>query len=340
MISIVVPIYNTESYLRECLDSLLEQKCSDYEIICIDDGSTDGSRHILLEYESKNDNIRVIKKKNGGVSSARNLGIEEAKGEWIWFVDSDDYIAENAITELSRIVQQGDCDMVMFGVKRVKNYNHIIANFKDIKIIRGKHEAYNAIPSIGGGNGPCYYLFKKRIIERNSLRFDERMKYAEDTKFIFEYRLNINSVIEICSEFYFYRQRPGSAMTLINKEAHLYCMKRLVQTYLKYSEKDIDELINLSIKQKTRQAIRAVLFDIMFYFRDITLAKETLIEFTAKGIYPNITEKDCFRKLPKIYKRYGIKILLVDFIHCFLGCKWLYLSLVKRMQVIKGKPLQ
>lgn len=94
-LSIIIPVYNTEKYVGECLDSSVEQDIlkNEYEIICIDDGSTDGSLNVLTEYSNKYENIHVYSQKNQGVSAARNAGISVASGKYVWFVDSDDYIA-------------------------------------------------------------------------------------------------------------------------------------------------------------------------------------------------------------------------------------------------------
>ncbi len=90
LISIIIPVYNVEPYLRQCLDSIFEQEADNYEVICINDGSTDGSAEILDEYAAKYLNLKVLHVANGGTAKARNLGMELAQGEYIWFVDSDD----------------------------------------------------------------------------------------------------------------------------------------------------------------------------------------------------------------------------------------------------------
>ena len=92
-LSVIIPVYNVENYLRECLDSITNQTVKDIEIICIDDGSTDNSPNILKEYQKKDSRIKIITKKNGGQASARNLGIKEAQGEYIAFIDASDYKA-------------------------------------------------------------------------------------------------------------------------------------------------------------------------------------------------------------------------------------------------------
>src|SRR5690606_27273688 len=94
-VSVIIPVYNAEKYLRECIDSVLAQTFDDFELLLINDGSTDGSGKICDEYAQKDARVKVFHKENGGVSSARNLGLDNAKGEWITFIDSDDWIGEN-----------------------------------------------------------------------------------------------------------------------------------------------------------------------------------------------------------------------------------------------------
>ena len=99
-ISVIVPVYNTEKYLHRCVDSILAQTFTDFELLLIDDGSTDSSGAICDEYAQKDSRVRVFHKENGGVSSARNLGLDKAKGKWVTFVDSDDWIKESFLNKL------------------------------------------------------------------------------------------------------------------------------------------------------------------------------------------------------------------------------------------------
>ena len=110
-ISIVVPLYNVENYLSRCIDSILCQKCSDFELLLVDDGSQDRSGQICDEYALKDNRIRVYHKKNGGVSSARNLGLEKANGEWICFVDADDYVKPDFLSSIQQYLED-DIDLM------------------------------------------------------------------------------------------------------------------------------------------------------------------------------------------------------------------------------------
>ena len=108
-ISVIVPVYNTEKYLHRCIDSILAQTFTDFELLLIDDGSTDNSGTICDEYATKDSRVRVFHKKNGGVSSARNLGVDNAKGEWVTFVDSDDCVPQNGSALLYEAISWTDC---------------------------------------------------------------------------------------------------------------------------------------------------------------------------------------------------------------------------------------
>ena len=112
-ISIIIPVYNVEKYLHECLDSIINQTFKDLEIICVDDGSTDKSSEILEEYEQKDKRFTVISQPNKGVSAARNRGMQQAKGKYIMFVDSDDYIASNACELIYNSAEEKRCDILL-----------------------------------------------------------------------------------------------------------------------------------------------------------------------------------------------------------------------------------
>lgn len=114
-LSFVVPVYNAAQYLPECLDSLLAQDISDYEIICVNDGSRDASPEILRQYAAEHGNIRVINKENGGVVSARNAGLSAAQGDYIWFVDADDFLLPNILGLLQDKATETACDRLIVG---------------------------------------------------------------------------------------------------------------------------------------------------------------------------------------------------------------------------------
>ena len=115
--SVVIPVYNTESYLAECIDSLIHQPYENFEAICINDGSTDKSLQVLEDFAQKDGRIKVINQKNQGVSAARNAGIDAAVGDYIIFLDSDDFLAENCLYIFSQIIEKEKPDVIQYDLK-------------------------------------------------------------------------------------------------------------------------------------------------------------------------------------------------------------------------------
>ena len=122
VVSIIVPVYNAEKFLRRCIDSILAQTYTDFELLLIDDGSKDSSGSICDKYAAKDERIRVFHKENGGVSSARNLGLDHAQGEWVTFVDADDYIEENFLKSFEGNL---DADLVVGNAVLINNENRM-----------------------------------------------------------------------------------------------------------------------------------------------------------------------------------------------------------------------
>lgn len=195
MLSVIIPIYNTSRYLRSCLDSLISHIKCDYELILIDDGSSDDSGSLCDEYSLKQENIRVIHQSNAGVSAARNAGIEKAKGDWIWFVDGDDYL-ENDIS----VSEAYDKQMIVMGCMWEEDGRCVSmpASTTDIP--------YNT--------WRC--LFRRDMIVHHKIRFTVGRSYAEDQEFILKYLLVTGCNDNLCvirDNVYHYTVRPNSAIT-------------------------------------------------------------------------------------------------------------------------------
>lgn len=171
-ISVIVPVYNTEKYLRKCLDSIVFQDNKNYEIIAINDGSTDNSESILKEYQKKYNSIfKYFSKKNGGLSSARNYGIKKATGDYLLFVDSDDYIEKNTINHLINIID--DQDIIVFNINSVNNDTICRVNTFNSNIDDLKKRYLVSIPSA------CNKLVKKDLLIKNNLYFTEGIFYED-----------------------------------------------------------------------------------------------------------------------------------------------------------------
>lgn len=182
MISVIVPVYKAEKYLHRCVDSILAQSYTDFELLLIDDGSPDRSGDICDEYVKKDSRVRVFHKENGGVSSARNMGLDNAKGEWISFVDSDDWIESHYFASF---MASCDADWVLGGyVETLGNSTYIADELYQGRDIIGFCNTYNGVHILRACWGG---LYKTSIIEDNQLRFSTKLRYAEDTVFNLNY---------------------------------------------------------------------------------------------------------------------------------------------------------
>lgn len=137
-LSIIVPIYNMEKYLPKCLDSIMAQTMKDFELICVNDGSTDGSQKVLGEYAAKDSRIRVVRKENGGLVSARKAGVAEAKGEYIGFVDPDDWIASEMYEKLYGIAVENDVELVSSDYCQEGNYTAVSRDAVEAGVYKGE----------------------------------------------------------------------------------------------------------------------------------------------------------------------------------------------------------
>jgi glycosyltransferase involved in cell wall biosynthesis len=210
-VSIIVPVYNSEGYLNNCINSILNQTYKDFELILVDDGSTDNSGEICNYYENGDNRVRVIHKSNEGVSTARNVGIDIAKGEYIMFVDSDDWIEINAIETLMDHNINGHSDVVIFGLtKDLTRDNKLIKSefngfYKKHKM-SVKELSNNFIYFLNsvGMHPSCMYLFKSKIILNNKIYFNSNLVLYEDFDFNLRYLKSCNKVTFIPNALYHY----------------------------------------------------------------------------------------------------------------------------------------
>lgn len=203
MISIIIPVYNVEEYLGDCIESIIAQTFQDWELILVDDGSPDQSGALCDKYVFSDPRIRVFHKTNGGVSSARNLGIQKAEGEWITFIDADDFVGKFYLHGLYRPIEEGECvDFVHGGCT---NYENGAAT-----TINQSYKYY-----VGNDKGKVFSLFrglvvsklfKTELIKRIHLTFDEGMSVAEDMAFTLDYLLFVNYYAFVPEINYFYRR--------------------------------------------------------------------------------------------------------------------------------------
>ena len=203
--SVIIPVYNSERTIKRCIESITLQNRPDVEIIIINDGSTDESDSICKALRTEHNNIVYIHKENGGVSSARNSGLSVANGEFIMFVDSDDYVDNQCFDIIDKYVKS-DADFYQFGYSIVSN--------EIIKETRIFSECYVDTLSeketfISEGvvsrsiNSPCAKIYKRKIIDENKLRFCEKLSVGEDLTFVFSFLLSADKIERLTDKIYF-----------------------------------------------------------------------------------------------------------------------------------------
>ena len=248
MISVVIPIYNVEKYLKKCIESVINQTYKNLEIILVNDGSTDNSKNIIDEYSLIDNRIKVINKKNGGLSDARNVGIEIAKGDYIAFLDSDDWIELNMYEKLYSYIKQENADIVQCSYQEV--YNEEVNNQKikeEIKLISGKDSLYN----LSGENHGKTVVVWNKIYKRelfNDIRFPKG-KYHEDEFTTYKLLYKANKIVDLNLPLVYYRQRDGSIMNSKFNIKRLDALEAFNERLAFYKEKNLNELQQITIAQ-------------------------------------------------------------------------------------------
>lgn len=265
-VSIIIPIYNVEKYVKKCIDSAVNQTLDDYEIIIVDDGSPDRSAEIAEGYAQKHQNIKILKKKNGGLSSARNAGLEVARGKYVYFIDSDDYIKENTIEELYFKAEKENLDIVYFNAAplfeseeiRMKNQNYInyYNRSGDYSLsCSGQVMFANMYENREWYPSACLQFIRRDFIEKNKLRFYEGIIH-EDNLFSFKAVMQACKVGYIDKAYYYRIIRDDSIMTqrksMRNVKGYLVSYREMI-SFL--HEIKIDKTVESSIERYLYQSI-------------------------------------------------------------------------------------
>jgi glycosyltransferase involved in cell wall biosynthesis len=206
IISIIVPVYNVAPYLSKCVDSLVYQSLHDIEIILVDDGSTDNSNKICDEYALKDDRIKVIHKKNGGLSDARNAGLEICTGTYIGFVDGDDYVSHDMYKVLYHNAIEFQADVVGCQLVNISDKKIFKPEKKDM-VLYNQSQMIKQLFFVGGSLSVCNKIFKKHIFE--DLRFDVN-KYHEDAYIVLKWIEKTKRFVIINDGLYYYMHREDS----------------------------------------------------------------------------------------------------------------------------------
>lgn len=211
IISIIVPVYNVEKYLPDCVDSILNQYVEDFELILVDDGSTDKSGKICDDYAEKDKRVKTVHQKNGGVSRARNVGLDIASGEYVTFVDADDWVHPSIYSTMLRTAKEENVDVVACGIARYSEDNEFLFSELDNeeRLTQWLLMASGySMPNYLSGSS-CNKVFKRSIIK--DVRFIEGVKMSEDRIFLFEAFKHCQTGYKIPDILYNVKERNGSA---------------------------------------------------------------------------------------------------------------------------------
>lgn len=272
MISIIVPVYNTADYLDACISSIVAQQYTDLEILLIDDCSSDGSVEILDSWAKKDLRIKVVHlEKNGGVSAARNVGLQMATGEHVGFVDSDDLIEPNFYSELYKWICEKKADIALGGYKRLFENNITIERlplWQSGTVVTTEEALASCMPQRGAGRYDLFIwdkLFKKSCLYSNGelIQFDSRYSHCEDVLWLVRVFLNANRAVIWKGTGYYYRSaREGNTWTALNNFADLPRCKSALESNL-----EVFRLLAARKSTSANNAFQRVLFYQKYAFR-------------------------------------------------------------------------
>lgn len=334
-ISVIVPVYNVEKYLKRCVDSILNQDMKEIEVILINDGSTDSSPSICDEYAKRDIRIKVIHKKNSRVAAARNDGIKLATGKYISFIDSDDWIESNMYKCMHKKAEEFNVDFIMcdFSKKGVeKSYNvsqQIDSGFYDKDKI--KKELFQCLimfeniefpPTIS--NWTC--LFKREFLIKNNIFYDEDIHYCEDSIFGSKAMYNANRFYYMKNKyFYNYFYNPSSTTSIYNKNKW--------SSYIKINER-VEEYFNTNNFDFSRQIKINMLYFTLNMLTENGKSDLLFIEKynNCKEIISNNRVREIFKefKMPAVSKGLKVVIILIKYKLNWIYSLLFYTKLLKR----------
>ena len=245
--SIIIPVYNVEKYLTKCIETVFAQTYTNYEVILVDDGSTDSSSGICDKLANNNEKIRTIHQKNQGLSAARNTGIDNAIGEYLVFLDSDDYWDDvNALQEISQIIDEKQAEVVTWSLKKyIEDTGKIEAKYKQFPTLckTGKTEIIKAILQSGLYRAcACDKAVKRSLVTENSLYF-KLGDTSEDIEWAAELMIYMKTIEILPKDFYVYRQRSGS-ITKTKSQKNINDLVKHIENCIQFGEAISDKLFS------------------------------------------------------------------------------------------------
>lgn len=318
-LSLIVPVYNAEKYLSECLDSLLRQDLprDAYEILCVNDGSKDGSLAVLRDYQARYPNVRVIDKENGGVTTARNAGLEAAQGDFIWFIDADDLIKENILAQLKAMIPETGCDRIVFGAYEFTD----VLTEEEQELSRNRQLVTNT----------SWYdavvwrsLLKKEFLRKHDLYFRyPELTHGEDGLFMYEVTLADPMTIATEEVLYFYRVHSGSADTSVTTEN----LQRKLRSHIRIT-KILQEHFLAQEKPAEGSANKMMIYLWKSLYEASQLpakkAREATKELKKYGLFPCHLPKECTMKTSFMTDRTDLVGRIFDKVYIHLHTRWGY----------------
>lgn len=305
-ISVIIPIYNAEVYLEKCLESIKNQSFTDYEVLLIDDGSTDNSGKICDVFATKDTRFKVIHKSNGGVSSARNIGINHAKGEWICFMDSDDTAETNYLLHLYRGVNQQKDILIIQGFKTIlpKDQSHVRTFETHLYTTSDMYKLFENLYTNRCGH-PFAKLYNTQIIQQNQIYFIEQIHYAEDVMFMLTYMCYIKAIQTLDGYNYNYYIRDNSnslSQRIFSFESEYICY----ETY-------IDRINKLKIRFNMPEESLVKVYNVI---------SESLVRRSIGSMYQSQTYKPKYERI-RILK--SLTKQQLDFLNSYYKeCSWFH----------------
>ena len=316
-LSIIVPVYDVEQYIHKCVDSILNQTFRDFELILVDDGSPDNCGAICDEYAKKDNRVKVIHKENGGLSDARNWGIDVAQCEIIGFVDSDDYIDKDMYSDMISYLEENKCDIVCCDLCSVRGEKKKFRlSYSEHKIFLGK-DAVNEILNVKLDNSAPSKIFKRNVI--GEIRFPIGRVY-EDVATTYKFVFNAEKVGYIPNPYYYYLKREGSIISSSFNEKSRYDCFLGYKERLEFCKKHNLECIHDCEWLALKNALSALT---AFYAKHEDKISDRFVD-----VYNFIKEYKNF-KHKQMHSKH--KFLL----WCFNNCKQLYISYAKLYYIVK-----
>ena len=291
LFSVLVPVYNEETFLKECVESILSQDMNDFEIVLVDDGSSDKSPEICDLYAKDNPNIKVIHKKNEGLFLARKTGIENATGRYLLFLDSDDTFRSDTLSLLKECIESAHADLVLFNASICSDYKESLldVDISDGEIFEAekKAELYKIVCSTHKLNNLCFKCVKRDIVDLNIYNCSASISYAEDLFQSVSLFDVAKKIVFLNQNLYYYRQR-GNSMT------HLYSSKQLESIFAvfarltDYAKKWSDEFGYDFLQLTNRyagQECYSVTKNIIGSVTDFSMKKENLYQWYSSDFY-------------------------------------------------------